>query len=271
MAISENGTKLAQLINPQVLADMISAELPNAIVFAPLAEVGRKLQGSAGNTLTMPKYGYIGDASDIAEGADMTIAKMSTTTTQVTVKKAGQGIELTDEAVLSGYGDPVGEAKRQLTMSVANKVDNDMLASLKTATLTFSTASSKITTADLFGARAKFGEKVNEPAVLIINSKHYAEIAELMTGLENTDTVLVGGVVGKIAGLQIAISDKLADNEAFVVRPGALGLELKRDVMVETDRDIIAGVNVITVNEHYVTYLKDETKAVKVTITGAGA
>ena len=35
MAISENGTKLAQLINPQVLADMISAELPNAIVFAP--------------------------------------------------------------------------------------------------------------------------------------------------------------------------------------------------------------------------------------------
>ena len=58
MAISANGTKLAQLINPQVLADMISAELPNAIAFAPLAEVGRKLQGSAGNTLTMPKYGY---------------------------------------------------------------------------------------------------------------------------------------------------------------------------------------------------------------------
>ena len=58
MAISENGTKLAQLVNPQVLADMISAELPNAIALAPLATVGRKLQGAAGNTLTMPKYGY---------------------------------------------------------------------------------------------------------------------------------------------------------------------------------------------------------------------
>ena len=58
MAISENGTKLAQLVNPQVLADIISAELPNAIALAPLADVGRTLVGRAGNTITMPKFGY---------------------------------------------------------------------------------------------------------------------------------------------------------------------------------------------------------------------
>ena len=57
MPASANATKIADLINPQVLADMISAELPNAIVFAPLAIVGRTLQGRAGNTLTMPKFG----------------------------------------------------------------------------------------------------------------------------------------------------------------------------------------------------------------------
>ena len=57
MPASANATKIADLINPQVLADMISAELPNAIVFAPLAPVGRTLQGRAGNTLTMPKFG----------------------------------------------------------------------------------------------------------------------------------------------------------------------------------------------------------------------
>ena len=85
MAVSANGTKLENLVNPQVLADMISAELPNAIRFAPLAVVGRKLEGRAGNTITMPKYGYIGDAVDVAEGEDIPISQMSTTTTQVTV------------------------------------------------------------------------------------------------------------------------------------------------------------------------------------------
>jgi N4-gp56 family major capsid protein len=263
MAISENGTKLAQLVNPQVLADMISAELPNAIALAPLAVVGRKLQGSAGNTLTMPKFGYIGDAKDVAEGADIEISQMSTTTTEVTVKKAGKGVEITDEAILSGYGDPVGEIKNQLKMAIANKIDNDLFTALRGATLT---ASGAVSVAGLLTARAKFGEKVNQPAVVVMNSNNYVKIASEIVNLESTDRVLINGVVGKVAGLQVAISDKLSDTEVFIIADGALGIELKRDVMVESDRDIIAGVNVYTANEHYVAYLKDETKAIKVTV-----
>ena len=263
MAISEKGTKLAQLVNPQVLADMISAELPNAIALAPLATIGRKLQGSAGNTLTMPKYGYIGDAKDVAEGADIEISQMSTTTTTVTVKKAGKGVEITDEAILSGYGDPVGEIKNQLKMSIANKIDNDLFTALAGATLTYSGA---MTVAGLLGAKAKFGEQVDQPAVLVISPNNYVKIAGEIVGLENTDKVLIEGVVGKVAGLQVKVSGKVNDTTAYIVASGALGIELKRDVMVESDRDIIAGVNVYTANEHYVAYLKDETKAIKVTI-----
>jgi N4-gp56 family major capsid protein len=263
MAISENGTKLAQLVNPQVLADSISAELPNAIALAPLAEVGRKLQGSAGNTLTMPKFGYIGDAKDVAEGADIEISQMSTTTTTVTVKKAGKGVEITDEAILSGYGDPVGEIKNQLKMAIANKIDNDLFTVLSGASLT---ASGSMNVAGLLTAKAKFGEQVDQPAVLVVSPNNYVKIANEIVGLENRDSVLINGVVGKVAGLQVKVSGKVNDTTAYIVAPGALGIELKRDVMVETDRDIIAGTNVFTANEHYVAYLKDETKAIKVTI-----
>jgi hypothetical protein len=242
---------------------MISAELPNAIRFAPLAVVGRKLEGRAGNTITMPKHGYIGDAVDVAEGEDIPISQMSTTTTQVTVKKAGKGVEITDEAVLSGYGDPVGELKNQLKMAIANKVDNDVLDALKTAKLS---ASGAMSVATLLSARVKFGENVNQPAVAVMNSANYGKIIGEVLNLENTDKVLIDGVVGKVAGLQIAISDKLTDTEAYIVASGALGIEMKRDVQVESDRDIIAKLTVFTADEHYVAYLKDESKAIKVTI-----
>ena len=205
----------------------------------------------------------IGDAKDVAEGADIEISQMSTTTTEVTVKKAGKGVEISDEAILSGYGDPVGEIKNQLKMAIANKIDNDLFTALRGATLT---ASGAVSVAGLLTARAKFGEKVNQPAVVVMNSNNYVKIASEIVNLENTDRVLVNGVVGKVAGLQVAISDKLSDTEVFIIADGALGIELKRDVMVESDRDIIAGVNVYTANEHYVAYLKDETKAIKVTV-----
>ena len=218
MAISEKGTKLAQLVNPQVLADMISAELPNAIALAPLAVVGRKLQGSAGNTLTMPKYGYIGDAKDVAEGADIEISQMSTTTTTVTVKKAGKGIEITDEAILSGYGDPVGELKNQLKMSIANKIDNDLFEALATATLT---ASGAMTVAGLLAAKAKFGEQVDQPAVLVVSPNNYVKIASEIVNLENTDRVLINGVVGKVAGFIPHPIPQAVATGANVVKKGA--------------------------------------------------
>lgn len=264
MPASANATRIADLINPQVLADMISAELPNAIVFAPLATRGTRLQGRAGNTLTMPKYGYIGDATDVAEGEDIPIAKMTTSETEVTIKKAGRGVELTDESVLNDYGDTIGEAKNQLKMAISNKVDNDLLAALKTATLTSSGA---LTIPNILTARAKFGENVNQAAVLIINSTNYAKIATEILSLENTDNVLIKGTVGQVAGLQVVISDKLTNTEAYIVAAGALGLEMKRDVMVESDRDIVAKTTVITADEHYVAYLKDESKAIALTLS----
>lgn len=53
---------------------------------------------------------------------------MRTSNDTATIKKVGNGVELTDEALLSGYGDPMGEAVSQLAMAVASKVDNDVIA-----------------------------------------------------------------------------------------------------------------------------------------------
>lgn len=49
-------TQLLNMVNPQVMADMISAGLPKAIKFAPIAKIDNTLQGVPGDTITVPQY-----------------------------------------------------------------------------------------------------------------------------------------------------------------------------------------------------------------------
>lgn len=128
-------TKLSNLINPEVMAGMISATLPKKIKFSTIARVDTTLQGRAGNTITVPKYAYIGDAVDVAEGEAMDTTVLTATTTEATVKKAGKAVEITDEALLSGYGDPAGQAAMQLGMAIASKIDEDAYNALLGASL----------------------------------------------------------------------------------------------------------------------------------------
>lgn len=59
-------TKLANLVDPQVMADMVSAKLPKKIKFSPIARIDTTLVGRPGSTIVVPKYAYIGDAVNIA-------------------------------------------------------------------------------------------------------------------------------------------------------------------------------------------------------------
>ena len=137
-------TMIADLINPQVMADMISAKVPSKLVVAPFAKVDTTLVGIPGDTITVPQYAYIGDAVDIAEGIAAETVKLTASTTTVKVKKAMKAVELTDEAVLSGYGDPVGESNNQLAKSIASKVDSDAMTALQGAQLVYDGSASVI-------------------------------------------------------------------------------------------------------------------------------
>ena len=124
--MADTYTKIADLIDPEVMGDMVSARIPKKLRVAPFAKVDDTLAGVPGDTITVPAYAYIGDADIVAEGEAVTIEKMTTSTRKATVKKAMKGIGLTDEAVLSGYGNPVGEANTQLAMAIAAKIDMKM-------------------------------------------------------------------------------------------------------------------------------------------------
>ena len=169
-------TKLADLIDPEVMADMISAKIPDKIRVAPFAKVDDTLSGVPGDTITVPSYGYIGDAEDVAEGVDVDIDKMSTKDKQYKIKKAMKGVGLTDEAVLSGYGNPVGEANAQLALSIAAKIDNDCMDALQGATLTYDGSAAAIGYNAIVDAIDVFNEEINSDKVMFINPKQMATL-----------------------------------------------------------------------------------------------
>lgn len=270
MAINTNATKLEQLINPEVMGAFAERKLEAEFKFAPLAVVGHELQGQPGDTLTIPAWGYIGRAEDVKEGQPIPISKMGQTKTTVKVKKAGKGIELTDEAVLSGLGDAVGEGEKQLAEAILDKVNKDCFDALMgTTTLQYTVTGNKLNADAIADALVHFKEDVHEGQVLFVSPKRYAELRKDPAWV----TVLAGekfisGQVGEIMGCSVVVSNTMEDGKALIVRAGALGLELKRDTMIESDRDIIHKSTIITIDKHYVAYLKDASKVIKVTING---
>lgn len=264
-------TKMVNMINPEVLKDMIQAELENAIRFAPLANVDNTLVGRPGDTVTVPRFKYIGDADDVAEGEAIDLALLETDSDQFTIKKAGKGIEITDEAVLSGYGDPLGEGTRQLALSIANKVDNDALAALATTTLEY-TAGTAWDLDTIDSAIAIFNDEDQEPMVLIMNPKDALKLRKNVAdnwtrASELADNIIVSGVFGEVLGAQVIRSRKLPEGTAYLVKRGALQIFMKRDVEVEFDRDIIHKTTVVTADQHYGVHLYDESKAIKITVS----
>ena len=266
-------TKIANMINPEVMADVVRDKLTDLIKFTPLAKIDTTLQGRAGDTVTLPKFAYIGDAADVAEGEAIPMALLTTSTSKVKVKKAGKGIKITDEAVLSGYGDPVGEGTNQLSLSIAAKVDNDCLAALSgiKANMTVDViAKDTIGSHVIADGLVKFGEDLEGEKVLLIAPAQLAQIRkdpDYLKPSEMTQKAIMGGVIGEIWGCQICVSNKIKASGSkytnYIVKPGALAIYLKRGVEVETARDISLKLTEITADEHYDVYLLDESKAIK--------
>lgn len=273
-------TKLANLINPQVMADMIDKKLTDLIKFAPLAEIDTTLEGNPGSVITLPAWAYIGDAAVLNEGTSLTASAMSVTSATATIHKVAKGIQLTDEALLSGFGDPLGEATSQLALAIAAAVDNEVLTLLHSITgnMAYSTANNATNPAasDIVSALELFGEDIEDGVtVAVVSPAVYTQMRtvtgsnEWIPASEIAAGIAIKGVVGEFAGCQVIVSNKLKTSatgagDIYLVKPGALRIFLKRDTLVESDRNIENFTTLITASKHFVAYLYNEAKAVRV-------
>jgi N4-gp56 family major capsid protein len=295
-------TTTANLIVPDVWADAVGPTILGKSVMVALADVDDQLVGQPGDSVTFPKWNYIGDADDLTEAVAMDTTQMSMTDSKATIKEAGKAVELSDNATLNALGNPNAQARVQLALAVARKIDKDLRAAAEyehvnggagdeeasTAPLKFTTAG-RLSWNALTQAFALWGDEYDpsEVAGIVIHSAQSQQLMNDPNFIDSTKfgqgAVLLRGQIGSIGTIPVIVSDRAttvadvdagtagnqAGVKALLIRKGALALKYKRRPIVETDRDILKRTNIVTTNVHYATKRVDDRGVIVLTTSSA--
>src|SRR6185437_4589532 len=127
-------TAITDIVNPQVLADQVSAKFPDMLVFGKsgLVDVDTDFPlGSPGTTFTIPFWKRIGAFGDMTVGTALTPGKVQATTEGATVLRGGGAYEVYDTAQLVSKSDPVGEIASQIARRAAEYIDNKLVQTVQ--------------------------------------------------------------------------------------------------------------------------------------------
>ena len=260
-------TKATTLVNgdvfdPEVVSDMINAKVAKKAVMSGYIKVDSTLSGVPGSTVTVPRWGYIGEADDLTEGQPIDTTKMAFTTAQYGIKKIGKGVMLTDEAQLSGYGNPMGTATNQIAMSISEKLDNDRVAVLYESKNVFDASSAAIKYTAIVDGVDMFGEEEESRKVILIHSKQKTQLrkdADFLAADKISTELLTNGAIGRIAGCDVVVSNKVKLEDGVYYNPiiklnnaaeteddlPAITYFLKRGNLVEHERETGVGDKIV--------------------------
>lgn len=244
-------TKLDNLINPEVMGAMIGAKIDAQLKLTPYAKVDTTLVGVPGDTKTVPSWNYIGDAEDVAEGAEVGLSTLTASSTTFTIKKAMKAVGITQEAVNSGLGNPIAQAETQLAKAIAGKVDNDVLDAVYTGKNVYAASTlAAIAYGGLVDAIAKFeDEEDGIDKVLFIHPAQEATLlkdSDFLSADKFTAGVAVSGAIGKVAGAWVKKSKKVRlvsyekDNATGTVDISAANLA-EYQAKVDPSVELVAG------------------------------
>lgn len=264
MAELTNVTTLVNgdVFDPQVVSDMINAKVANKAVMTGYIKVDNTLSGVPGSTVTIPRWGYIGEAVDLEEGQPIDTTKMAFTTAQYGIKKIGKGVMLTDEAQLSGYGNPMGTATNQIAMSISEKLDNDRVAVLYESKNIVDASAATIKYTAIVDGVDMFGEEEESKKVILIHSKQKTQLRkdpDFLSADKFQAGVMVNGAIGRVAGCDVVVSNKVKLEEGCYLNPiiklnnaaeteddlPAITYFLKRGNLVEHERETGVGDKIV--------------------------
>lgn len=264
-------TTRSDLFIPEVLADAVAGAWPDRIALLGTDAVveSRTLPGGVkgGDTIKVPYFGALGEFETVAEGAALTPAKLTMTTEEAVVQRAGKLFEVTTWASMAAmYADPYAEATRQILEGARRAFDRalvDAAASTRGGGVQTVDASSGTISYDaIVDALAALGENEDSVAAVVMHPKVLNDLRKAKSS-DGTPLFLnpQDGGRPRVLGLPIIVSRRapvISGNPntyvTLFVRRGALALWYNGTPSIETDKDIASDTLLAAVNVYFVAH-----------------
>lgn len=262
------------VIVPEVYAQLVREKIAGKAKVAQFAKVLGDLQGKPGETLTMPKWGYVGDAKDWAIDTPMESTQMTQTSTTATIKAiAAPAVKIADYDNEVELGNAVNEAAGQQAVSIARKQDTDAITECLTSPLKKQLAAkNKVTQEEMIEILGLYGDDRDSTDfdAIVIHSLFAPSFytMDMFVSREKTMTtdgngIAVNGVIGYFLDIPVILSDRLYDTtnvEGFilVLKKGAIGLIPKEAPFAEAARDASLRQTTIYCSQFYAMALIDD-------------
>lgn len=226
-------TTTADLLDPEILGPMAQNNYQKAMVFLPLADVDRTLQGKEGDTIKVPVWTSNAVAQEVKEGADIPLSSLKQGYTKATVKKFGIGVPYTDESDIERLGQNANRALYEISNAIANYADD----SLKDAGLAVGAKRTIEATLDIDGVDAmlsNFDTDRNGAYTIIGNRKNELilnkSVREYTRGSDVGANLAVNGATPLALGASYSRTNKMPDNQLLVVFSSADDIAAAREI-----------------------------------------
>ena len=262
------------VIVPDVYAQLVRDKIAGKVKVAQFLVNLGDLHGKVGETLSMPKWSYIGDAKDWNVNTPMDVTQMKQTETKATIKAIqAPAVKVADYDSEVELGNALEEASNQQAIGVARKYDTDAIACALTSPLKYQLATKNAVTQDemisILGLYGDDRDSADFDAIVIHSSfapSFYK--MDMFTSRERTMTkdgngIAVNGVIGEFLGIPVVLSDRLYDatnQEGFilVMKKNAISIIPKENPFAEVSRDASLRQSIIYLSQFYAMALTDD-------------
>lgn len=253
------------LFVPEVYSELTREKIKGKVIVSQFAEVDNTLAGTAGETVNVMEWKYIGDAADHTPGEAMDTTQLKQRMGSATIKMvAAPGIEVWDSDNLVAIGNQIEEGAEQQAIAMARKLDTDCITELLTASTKGVLATDGVVTFDeMVEGESLFGEDFNvEDVDAIIIHSIYKKSFIKMDGFVSKDLthtaegngIQRNNVIGSFLGVPVVVADRMvkgSKHPIVILKKGALKVFAKEAPFSEAQRDASRRVTNIFCSDFY--------------------